>query len=181
MGVRRIEEVIDGRLRPVHAAPALLSSAQSLWAGFLLERDLCREGRAETIVYPYTSLVLAESGPIEVEDRALRRSPRFVARSGSVTLWPAGHEARSIGWRPLSDGAEMIRVQLDLSVLQRLMPDDAPGLRRAPQPQPGADDAQLASMMRMMAQEIAAGCPAGPLFAESLCLALASHIWRPPT
>ena len=56
------------------------------------------------------------------------------------------------------------------------MPDDDRLVRRTLAPQGGADDVELASMMRVMAAEIAAACPAGRLFAESLSLALAVHV-----
>jgi AraC family transcriptional regulator len=181
MNAARIEAVFDGRLRPVHAGPPLLLSSQTPWNGLLVERDQCRAGTAESLMNVHTSLVLAESGPIEVEDRALAAQPRFVARSGSVTMWPAGHESRSIAWRPLpSDGeaTTMIRVQLDLPTLQRLCADNETLMRRPLQPQPGADDVQLASMMRLMAGEIANGCPGGAMLGEYLCLALAAHVAR---
>jgi AraC-like DNA-binding protein len=179
MSAPRIEQVFDGKVRPVHSGAPLLLSSQTPWTGFLLERDACHEGSARTLFNLHTSLVLAEAAPIEVEDRALKGEPRFVARCGSVTLWPAGHESHAIAWRPLVEAGaatDMIRVQLDLPTLQRLAPDDERLMRRPPDPQPGTDDAQLASMIRLMASEIEAGCPSGALLCEYLCLALAAHV-----
>jgi hypothetical protein len=49
-------------------------------------------------------------------------------------------------------------------------------MRRPLRPQTGAHDPQLASMMRLMVGDIAAGCPGGALFSEFLCLALAAHV-----
>jgi len=181
MGSARIEQVFDGQLRPVHAGPPLLLSSQTSWTGFLLERDVCRPGSAVSLENVHTSLVLAESTAIEVEDQALAGAPRFVARRGSVTLWPAGHESRSMAWRPLPAGTtstEMIRVQIDLPTLERLSPDN-PGLARRPtQPQPGVDDPQLAALMGLMAREVATGCPGGAMLGEFLSLALAAHVAR---
>ena len=179
MDAQRIEQLFDGKVRPVHAGAPLLLSSETPWSGFLLERDECREGSAGSLFNLHTSLVLAESAPIEVEDRALPGPSRFVARCGSVTLWPAGHESRSIAWRPLVEaGADsrMIRLQLDLATLRRLATDDERLVRTPPAPQTGVDDPQLASMMRLMADEIAAGCPGGSLLCEYLCLALAAHV-----
>jgi hypothetical protein len=79
MGAKRIEQVFDGKVRPVHVGPPLLLSSDTPWTGFLVERDECRAGGAQTVGNQHTSLVLAESGPIEVEDRAPRQV-RFVAR-----------------------------------------------------------------------------------------------------
>lgn len=175
----RLEELIDGQLRPVCAAPPLLLSTQGEWAGFVLERDVCRDGSAGTIFYPHTSLVLVASGSIAVEDRALAGDKHFVGRCGSVTLWPAGYESTDISWTPecmANAATEMIRVQLNLSVLDRLAPDDDRIVRRSLVQQSGIDDPALASMMQLMGAEVASGCPAGRLFAESLCLALATHV-----
>lgn len=179
MGAQRIEQVFDGEARPVHAGEPLLLSSQTPWTGFLVERDHCREGSAGTLFNLHTSLVLAESAPIEVTDLALPGASRFVACRGSVTLWPAGHESRSIAWRSLArpgERNEMVRLQLDLPTLQRLAPDDERLRRTPPAPLTGIDDSQLASMIRLIVDEISAGCPGGALLSEYLCLALAAHV-----
>ncbi len=179
MPARRLEEIFDGQRRPVCAAPPLLSSAATPWAGFLMERDLCREGHAQTLFHPHTELVFVTSGSIEVEDHALRADKRFVAHASSVTLWPAGHEAKSIRWGPhesAAAAAEMIRIQLDLTLLHRLAPDDDRALDRKIVQQPGVDDAALAALVRLVETEVVTGCPSGRLFGESLCLTLATHI-----
>jgi AraC family transcriptional regulator len=176
---KRLEELIDGRLKPVCEVPPLLLSSQSPWAGFLLERDVCREGSARTIFYPHTTLILVTAGSIAVEDRALRLNRRFVARQGSVTLWPAATESRAISWAPDRIGSptnEMIRVQLNLSILERLAPDAVRLVSQQLEQQPGTNDPALTAIVQLMEAEVAAACPAGQLFGESLCLALALHV-----
>ena len=176
---QRLQELIDGKLQPVGAAPPLLSSADAPWSGFLMERDVCRNGSAQSIVYPHTELILVQCGSIGVEDQALQGSKRFIAREGSITLWPAGHEARSISWQPRcpeGDTAEMTRLHLDLAVLQRLAPDDGPLLERAHVQQSGITDPALATLVRLMLADIEAGCSTGPMYGEYLCLALTAHV-----
>jgi AraC family transcriptional regulator len=171
----RILEVFDGRLRPVSAEPPLMLSTDSSWSGFIFERDFCRGGSADTLVYPHASLVFIESGRVRIQDRALKRHPTFMADSGSLTLWPAGHEARSIQWIP-DESTNMVRIQLDLSALGRAGVEDERILRRPLSHQPGVTDHAVASLVRLMVAEVAAGCPAGRLYAESLSIALAAHI-----
>lgn len=176
---RRLEELIDGRLRPVCEAPPLLLSTLSPWSGFMLERDLCRAGSAKTIFYPHTSLVLVTSGSVAVEDQALQVNRRFVARRGSVTLWPAGHESKAISWAPdriRSAPTEMVRVQLNLSLLERLAPEEVRAVSQRLTQQAGVEDPALVTLVQLMASEVLAACPTGPLFGESLCLALATHV-----
>jgi AraC family transcriptional regulator len=180
MAGRRLEEVFDGRRRPVCEAPPLLCSTQTPWAGFLLERDACREGSATSLLYPHTSLVLVTSGSIAVTDRALRGEKHFVAAEGTVTLWPAGYESRSISWAPERTGAaaEMLRVQLDQSVLARLAPEDHCIAEQPLVQRSAIDDQAVQGMLRIMETEVSTGCPAGRLFGESISLALATHLAR---
>jgi AraC family transcriptional regulator len=179
MSGKRLEELIDGRLQSAEPTLPLIWSAQTSWSGFLLERNVCHDGGAGSILFPYTELILVVAGSICVEYRALSVETRFFAAAGSVTLWPAGHELGPVSWTAhCVDGShtEMLRVQLDMSALERLAPEDDPvaGVRLTPQS--GIEDPGLASLMRLMEVEVAAGCPTGKLYGESLSLALAAHV-----
>lgn len=175
MSGNRLQELIDGSLQPVASAPPLVSSAQTPWGGFLLERNACHDGSAGSIIFPYTELVLVDTGSIRVQCRELSVDRAFVAAAGSVTIWPAGHELSPASW-VAQPGTEMLRVQLDMSALDRLPLEDNPiaGLRLTEQC--AIEDAALAALMRLMEIDVAAGCPTGKLYAESLSLALAAEI-----
>ena len=173
MSARRIEEVFDGCLRPVCNAPPLLTSAGTPWAGFLFERDVCHGGRAKTILYQHTSLILVTQGWVDVENHAFVRGKHGVNK---VTVWPTGCEAHDASWTPRHAAGrptEMIRVQVDPGILAHLLPD--PG-RQDVQPQFALDDPHLVTLIGLIGDEIAAGCPSGPLYAESLCLALLARV-----
>ena len=182
MASKRLEELIDGRLQSAEPTPPLLSSAETAWSGFPLERNVSPEGVVGSIIFPYTELIMVAAGSICVEYRALGAHKRFLAGPGSVTIWPAGHESRPASWTSQRvEGAttEMLRVQLDLSALERLAPHDDPvtGLRLTQlAQQPGIEDPALASLMRLMETDVAAGYPTGKLYGESLSLALAAHV-----
>lgn len=174
-----MEELIDGRLQSAEPTTPLIWSEQTAWSGFLLERNVCHGGRASSILFPYTELILVVVGAIYVEYRAQAVVERFVAGVGSVTLWPAGHELSPASWtaQPMEGSAtEMLRVQLDMAALDRLAPEDDPvaGLRLAQQS--AIKDAALASLMHLMEADVAAKCPTGKLYGESLSLALAAHV-----
>jgi AraC family transcriptional regulator len=179
MSVQRIEELFDGCKRPVCEAPPLLTSAGTSWAGFLLERDFCRAGSAKTVWYPYTSLILVASGSVHVENHAYSQDKHSGAGVKTVTVWPAGFEARNASWTPRDGGGppvEMIRLQVDVSVLNRLVTDGGSHTLRRIEPRFALDDPTLATWRQLNETEIIAGCPAGPLFAESVCLALLSRV-----
>jgi AraC family transcriptional regulator len=176
---KRLEELIDGRLQSAEPTLPLIWSAQTAWSGFLLERNVCHDGGAGSIVFPYTELIMVATGSICVEYRALSVDKRFVAGEGSITIWPAGHELSPASWtvqRTEGSATEVLRVQLDMSALERLAPEDDPvaGVRLAPQS--GIENSALASLMQLMEADVAAGCPTGKLYGESLSLALAAHV-----
>ena len=179
MSGKRLEELIDGRLQAVEPTLPLISSAETAWSGFLLERSVCHDGHADSIVFPQTELILIVTGSIFVEYRALSADKSFLASAGSLTVWPAGYELSPVTWTlECTDGCstEMLRVQLDTSALERLTPQEDPvaGLRLTQQC--AIEDSTLASLMRLMEIDVAAGCPTGALYAESLSLALAAHV-----
>src|SRR3954451_11894159 len=92
---RRLELVINGRRRQLALAP-LLSSARCPWSGFLLERHEVSSDYASRALWPRTLIVLVAVGSISVEEDAVVGRHRYVAGPGSVTIWPKGHESRSL-------------------------------------------------------------------------------------
>jgi AraC family transcriptional regulator len=179
MSGKRLEELIDGRLQSVDPTLPLISSAQTGWSGFLLERSVCHNGNAGSILFPQTELILVVAGSISVEYRASSVDKSFFASADSLTIWPAGYELSPVSWtvEHTNDcSTEMLRVQLDTSLLERLAPQEDPiaGLRLAQQS--AIEDPTLASLMRLMEMDVASGCISGTLYAESLSIALAAHV-----
>jgi len=170
---RRLRAVIDGRLQ-LAPGPLLLSSAQSSWSGFLLERLQVSAGYARSLFWPRTRVVLVATGRVSIEDRALPGDVHFIAGPGSVTVWPGGHESRSLSW---SGACQVVDVEIDVSTLGRLAQCDDRLARMAVAPQPGIQDPQAAALVHGMVAEVEAGCPAGRLYGESLSLALAAYVF----
>lgn len=161
--------VADGR--PLRAAdPPVVSSADSPWAGFFFQRTAVSSGYARHMLWPETCIVLMSAGSVTVKDR---HQPSFVAGLDSITIWPAGHEGVEHCW---SGSFETVSLALDHASLARLAPDD-PHLRAfSLLVQGGIYDPHLTHLIRAMEAEVCAGCPAGPLYAESLSLALAAYL-----
>ena len=179
MAGRRLEELIDGRLQSFDPAPPVLSSAQSAWSGFPLERNVHPDGGAGSILFPETELVLVATGAIRIKYRAPSGDQRFIAGPSSVTIWPAGHESSPASWvNQPADGrnTEILRIQLDTLALERLASQDDPLAGLRPAQKSGIEDPALASLMLLMEADVAAGCPNGRLYGESLSIALAAHI-----
>jgi AraC family transcriptional regulator len=129
-------------------------------------------GYAPRLLWAVPHVVLVTAGQVVIEDRALA-DRRFVAGSGSVTLWPGTHESKSITWE---GPCETINVAVDGSTLQRLAPsvDHLADMRWTPRL--GIHDPQLATIVRAMAADVASGCPGGGLYGEALSVALAAYV-----
>jgi len=177
MTERRIQKWYDGRMRPAFPDPPQLSSVRVPWNGFLAERDPCLAGRADSIVWPNTELIMVTTGGVWVDYRAFGVGRQFFAGPGSVTIWPAAHESRSISWAPLDSrcgSTEIISMELDPCVLRLLTPEiDG----RPVAMQPAVQDPVLAALLRLVEAEVQTGGATGRLYGESLCLALASRVF----
>lgn len=155
----------------------LLCSTQSPWSGFFLERQgVVAEGRNGAGCVLSHSIVVVLAGSIDIEQHTRHGQHRFVAGPGSITVWAKGHEFRSIFWGPSTQPCEALRIDLDASTLTRLAPGDDPLARFELLPQWGVENPALATLMRLMGADVAAGCPTGRLYGESLSLAFAAHL-----
>lgn len=123
-----------------------------------------------------TAVALLDSGRLGTRVDIRGRSADLDVEAGALALFAPGIEVKvhQLG----SAGANRILVDLDLAALPfRTLLDD--GLLMEPL-RPSADfrDPALASLLREMAREIGRGCPNGTLFAESLSVGLALHLYR---
>jgi AraC family transcriptional regulator len=172
MAQNQLNVIVNGRRETAHVG-VRMSSAHSCWSGFLWEAHDVTSGFAKTMLWPQPQVVLVTSGQVEVRERSFSRMASFLAGPGSVTVWPAGHESKSISW----DGpCETVDVGIESSTLDRLGHHDDLMAAMALAPQPGVQDPQLQTLVSAMVTEVQAGCPAGRLYGESLSLAFAAHL-----
>src|SRR6266850_4017089 len=137
MGQNQLNVIVNGRPHMAHVG-VRMSSAQSCWSGFLWEAHDVTSGFAKTMVWPRPQVVLVTSGQVRVQERSSRMA-NFLAGPGSVTVWPAGHESRSISW----DGpCETVDVGMESNTLDRLGHHDDVLAAMALAPQPGVQDPQ---------------------------------------
>src|SRR5207237_168973 len=157
---------VDGEVRPTDGE-TLFSSAQSQWSGFLLERHAVLGGHASSFFWLAPRVIMVASGAIEIDYRAGLEHHHFVAGYGSVTIWPGDYEITSLQW---SGECQLLDVELSPIGLERFAGTRVPLAPPRLSPQLGIRDAQLAALMRAMETEARAGCPAGPLYGESLSI-----------
>jgi len=164
--------VTDGELRPINGQ-SLFSSSQSGWSGFPLEHYHVVGGQASTILFPLTRAMMVTMGTIEIEYHAGLDHHRFIAGSGSITIWPGDFEITYPKW---SGECQVLSVELNPIGLERLVEVPVALTTARLRPQLGIRDPQPASLMRVMEAEARAGASAGPLYAQSLSIALATYL-----
>lgn len=172
-----LQVVIDGQLQCAEPSSPIVSSAAGRWAGFALERSTCQGRAVDNIYFPSAELVLVRCGSIRVDHGSPRR---FTAKEGSVTLWPARYESTGASWAACGTAGntvETLRIQLDDATLSRLI-TAAPSQACELNQQSALHDPCLVSLMQLMEAEVAADCPSGALYAESLSLALLAYLSR---
>ena len=167
----QITGIVGGQIVAATDAP-LLTSATTPWSGFLLEKhdaagrqDVCW-GWHRTHVALFTKGTLA----FQINEPANRQD--FVARTGSVCIFPSGFDETNFSLT--GSKFEAIVVELDPARLKALAGPKA--AIKALTPQIVVEDTQIAALLTIMASEVAERCPNGPLYGESLSLALATYL-----
>jgi len=171
---RTLSYLIDGESRPTHGR-ILHSSTATPWAGGLLERKIGHPGRESRLTWPSDRIVYVMRGSLEITDTSIRRQPSYRAALGSITLMPAGHEARDVTW---SGPAEVIDLELLPESIRAFAPVDFDAGNLRLTMQLGIFDPQLASLIDAMDSEIRTGCGSGRLYGESLSLASLAYVSR---
>ena len=150
----QITEIVGGQIVAATDAP-LLTSATTPWSGFLLEkhdaagRQDVRWGWHRTHVALFTKGTLA----FQINEPANRQD--FVARAGSVCIFPSGFDETNFSLT--GSKFEAIVVELDPARLEGLAGSNPQS--GALTPQIVVEDTQIAALLRNMASEVAEGCP----------------------
>jgi AraC family transcriptional regulator len=175
MAQKRVTGIMDGRPTPIGEAPPPFSSADSRWAGFLIEGHRVDASRDEIgWAWHSTHVGVCTGGASELRIDGGAGNLSYVSRPGGITIFPADTDYTSI--HHSGGGLEFLVVELDTPTLARLMHGDDEDVRVPMAPQLNILDPQIASLLHGMRLEIEEGCPTGTLYAESLSLALASYV-----
>lgn len=120
-----------------------------------------------------TGLVMIDDGVTRADFRYGNKSMACEFTPGSIGLFTAGTELKLSRWR----WNRTRRIYLDLEMALPGGADLLEPLHRLPlRTEIEFRDAELTSVLRMLAAEVAAGSPNGQLFAESLCLGIAVRL-----
>lgn len=162
-------------LAPQIPGSIMVSSAGTGWSGFPLEvHRLPARGISPPYVYPHSTAFLYLSGETNAVIRLDGERARFVRRStGMLNLRHCGWAVGQFEWDGLGE-IELLAMQLCPRVVEGLgVGNLAEALESLSTD--GCRDEQLAALMVAMQVEVERGCASGPLYSDSLSLALAIY------
>jgi AraC family transcriptional regulator len=152
-----------------------MTSASTPWSGFLLEEYAARVVR-QNVNWGWhrTHVCLLVGGSIRFRVSSGGVELDCFGNSGSVFVFPSGFGETRFSYG--DSDFRLICIELNPSLCAKIAGREGPALDGALQPQLGIEDAHIASLLTCMAAEVAAGCPAGKLYSQSLSISLAAYL-----
>jgi len=170
-----VTALMDGKLKTLGTGVPEFSSFATGWCGFLFERHRV-VGSLEEIGWSWhsTHVGMCTTGSSVVRVSGGAGNAHCVIQPGSIFIFPRGCDNTNI--HISGDAHGFVVTELDSARLERLFPGGARPSDDSLAAQLNIDDPHIAAIMGNMLAEAAAGCPSGPLYGESLSLALAAYV-----
>jgi AraC family transcriptional regulator len=154
-------------------ADTLSTSANSSWAGFLIERMNQSNVELPSFWTPSDVVILLHTGWADVRYREGATSHHYSQGPGDILISPRNYEFKS----GIFEGdANRIAIELGGPVLNRLLDGAPPRSDLRLVNRDGIQDPIIASFAKIMQAEIEAGCPSGSAFGESASVALLAYL-----
>ena len=161
----------DRYQQPIVFSEQLWTSRLSAWAGYEIEKHRVGPvGELRDFEVGDILLGVCVGGQANVEIGDAAGSCRAMMHEGSFILLQRGPQPKSIAW---VGTRETLYIHLDADQIARLA--DVHGKTLVAQF--AVRDPQVHRLATCMLDEVVAGCPAGPLYSQSLSLALTLHLW----
>ena len=175
MSQRRLPILVDGKAGHYGDEVAAFSSSETRWAGFLLEKPaLTSEFRMDHVGHPTDVIGICTSSKVSnVQYRIGAKRYRYTNTLGKINICPRGLEYSAF---VVDQPVDATIVELNRAVLQRLLLgcDDLTKVNLAFRD--GFFDPAIWRLVRAIDEEIAAGCPSGEVYGESLSVALLTYL-----
>jgi len=170
----RVIETRNGKARPAHAHPPILSSVQAPWKDLFMARYAGEPIENEDVVLPRHCLVAQLAMPAGPREVRHGDEPYQVCtmRPGQVAFMPAmcPHSMRT------ADTGEVLILALSPTFLLSAAPKALTDGLVELVPEPGRDDPFLFGSLLALQAEIQAGYPGGRAYADTVGSAIAAHL-----
>ena len=174
MAQRRLPILVDGKAGHYGDQVARFSSSETSWAGFLLEKPaFLHEFRMDHAEHPTDVIGICTGSTISnVQYRIGTKFHRYTNTLGKINICPRGLEYSAF---VVDHPGDVTAVELNRAALQRLLGgEELTKINLAFRD--GLFDPAIGRLVRAMEEEIAAGCPSGDAYGESLSVALLSYL-----
>lgn len=177
MDEQHIRITKDRQASSLGDGPASAPEVLPAWTGIRMARYRpAPEFTDRHVVAPHPIVTLLCEGEMASHMRFGLRDVRTQVRGGELMFYSGGREIDYARWQ--TRDATLVSVELDPARLD-MFEAAAPGsAERALKGEPRFVDAGLGTLIRSLWQEAQAGCPHGRLFADSLSLGLALHVYK---
>ncbi len=177
MDDRQIRITKDSQATTLGERPSAPAEVLPGWAGLRIVRFKVPDELTDRhVMAPHPIVSLVCEGQMSSHIRMGLRDMRTDVKADELMFYSGGKEVDYAQWR--NRNATLISCELDPDRLRMDAPDDGRSPERHLKGEPRFTDAELGALLRLLWHEGHAGCPHGRLFADSLCLGLAMHVYR---
>ena len=175
-------DIASGKIVPMACKKPIISSASTNWEGIVVEQHHLPPSESGELCLQQHSISIMLGNEYQIDWRlAGGKLHSSTMRKGEIGLTPKGIPTQARWYQDV----EFLLISLDSSVFKQLEDDkidcDVPGWDAQSDrieiiPQRGLPDAQIFHLGMALKAELAGGCLAGKIYADSIAIALATHI-----
>lgn len=177
MDEQQIRITKDSQATTLGERPCAPAEVLPGWTGLRIVRFKVPEAATDRhVVAPHPIVSLLCEGEMASHMRMGLRETRAEVKADELMFYSGGKEIDYARWQ--TRNATLIAIELDPERLRMAAPDESRSPERRLRGEPCFADPELGALVRMLWREGHDGCPHGRLFADSLCLGLAMHVYR---
>ena len=167
--------VASGDIVPISSHSPMLSSAKSGWNGIQVEQHCLPASECPELELQHHSITIILGQPFEIDWRlAGGRRQSTQMRRGDVCVTPSGIPTQAC-WHK---SVEFLLLSISPTLIKRTASESISTDIVEISPQRGVRDPQILHIGLALKAELETGCESGPLYGESLGLALAVHLLK---
>lgn len=177
MDDQQIRITKDSQATTLGARPCALAEVLPGWTGLRIVRFRVPEQVTDRhVLAPHPVVSLLCEGTMASRIRMGLREMHTEVKTNELMFYSGGKEIDYAHWQ--TRDATLVAIELDPERLRMYAPDEHRSPERHLRGEPCFADPELGALVRLLWREGHDGCPQGRLFADSLCLGLAMHVYR---
>ena len=166
-------DIASGKIVPMTCEKPIISSADTNWEGIVVEQHHLPPSESEELCLQQHSISIMLGSEYQIDWRLAGGKLQSTKMTrGEVGLTPKGIPTQARWYQDV----EFLLISLDSNVFKQLQGDKVDSEHIEIIPQRGFPDAQIFHLGMALKAELAGGCLAGKIYADSVAIALATHL-----